>query len=108
MGRGAGGPVVACSGRAVAAASSCLGDDIEVTEAGRPVWPAPSQWVEPGREPWVWGLATRLTGIVFDPTPGDQHGGRLPLPGKMNWGSEISEGNPTMSAPPVDGLKHIS
>lgn len=81
---------MACSGRVVAAASSCLGDDIGVTEAGRPVWPAPSQWVEPGREPWVWGLATRLTrtvlASVLDPIPGDQCGGRLPLPGKRQLG----------------------
>lgn len=44
---------------------SCLGDDIGVTEAGRPMWPAPSRWVEPGWEPWVWGPASRLTGIVL-------------------------------------------
>lgn len=78
---------MACSGRAEAAASSCLGDDIGVTEAGRPVWSAPSQWVESSWEPWVWGLATRLTGTVFDPTPGDpQSGGRILLFGELELG----------------------
>lgn len=93
--------MVACSGRAVAAASSCLGDDIGVTEAGRPVWSVPSLWAEPGWEPWVWGPATSLTSTVLvpvlDPTPGDQRGNgrggcRLPLPGELDLGGRNLRG----------------
>lgn len=87
---------------------SCLGDDIGVTEAGRPMWPAPSQYGwslagSPGSGDQLVGLQVLCRLVFMTPAPDDQPEDMLPLSGKLEFRRLKSQ-----RVVPVDGPKHIN
>lgn len=85
---------------------SCLGDDIGVTEAGRPCGQLQaSGWSlagSPGSGDQLVGLQVLCWLVFMTPAPGDQPEDTLPLPGKLEFRRLKSQ-----RVVPVGGPKHI-